>query len=100
MTTLAHYLVEVEQPRTGWAQLQGLTARARAAAAEMRGDGAAVRFLRSIFVPEDDSCFFLYEADSRDLVCRAAAAAGVALGPFASTLAPASEVVQESRQCE
>jgi hypothetical protein len=28
----------------------------------MRRNGTPVRFLRSIFVPEDETCFFLFEA--------------------------------------
>jgi hypothetical protein len=31
-----------------------------------------VRFLRSVFVPEDESCFYLYEAASADDVREAA----------------------------
>ena len=38
----------------------------------MRREGEQVRFLRSIFVPEDDACFFLYEGSSAQSV-RAAA---------------------------
>jgi hypothetical protein len=38
----------------------------------MRREGEQVRFLRSIFVPEDDTCFFLYEGSSARAV-RAAA---------------------------
>ena len=87
MSERERYLVELHRPPSGWRELQSLATRARTAADQLRGDGAAVRFLRSIFVPEDDSCFFLYEAESRELVHRAAAAAGVALGPFADTLA-------------
>jgi hypothetical protein len=34
----------------------------------MRREGEHVRFLRSIFVPEDDACFFLYEGPSAQSV--------------------------------
>jgi hypothetical protein len=37
----------------------------------MRAEGVAIRFLRSIYVPEDDRCFFLYEGDSAETVGRA-----------------------------
>jgi hypothetical protein len=69
---LARYTVEVRVPERGWADLQQATARARQATDELRGEGQQVRFLRSIFVPEDDACFFLYEGPSADAV-RAAA---------------------------
>jgi hypothetical protein len=36
-----------------------------------------VRFLRSIFVPEDETCFYLYEAVSVDAVREAARRATV-----------------------
>jgi Nickel responsive protein SCO4226-like len=58
------YLVELEQPAAGWGELQAVPARARAAAAELRMAGTPVRFLRSIFVPEDDACLLLFEAPS------------------------------------
>ena len=38
----------------------------------MRREGERVRFLRSVFVPEDDACFLLYEGPSAESV-RAAA---------------------------
>jgi hypothetical protein len=36
-----------------------------------------VRYLRSIFVPEDETCFLVYEAGSADDVRRAATLAGL-----------------------
>lgn len=30
-----------------------------------------MRFLRSVYVPEDERCFFLYESDSAETVGRA-----------------------------
>ena len=53
------------------------TARLRAAAEEMRREGADVRFLRSIFVPDDETCFFLFEASSGDVVAELSRRAGV-----------------------
>ena len=38
----------------------------------MRLEGEHIRFLRSIFVPEDDTCFFLYEGSSAPSVKAAA----------------------------
>ncbi len=75
MDELARYTVELRRPRGGWSYLQQATARARRAAEEMQLEGMPVRFLRSIFVPEDDSCFFLYEGPTaaavRDAAVRA-----------------------------
>ena len=72
---LARYTVELRLPATGWTELQNATARARQATDEMRREGARVRFLRSVFVPEDDACFFLYEGPSAQSVRAAAARA-------------------------
>ncbi len=65
------YLAEVRQPELGWAELEGLATRARASAAALRQEGTPVRFVRSIFVPEDDTCFFLFEAPSEEAVTEA-----------------------------
>ena len=61
------YTVELCLPHGGWADVQEAAARAREAC-----DGHRVRFLRSIFVPEDDACFFLYEGPSAQSVRDAA----------------------------
>jgi hypothetical protein len=72
---LARYMVELRAPESGWADLQLATAKARQATDELRREGAEVRFLRSIFVPEDDACFFLYEGPSAQAVRAAVARA-------------------------
>ena len=72
MDTPTRYTVELRLPQGGWADVQEAAARAREASEQMRREGERVRFLRSIFVPEDDACFFLYEGPSAQSV-RAAA---------------------------
>ena len=42
--------------------------RVRAAAAELTREGRPIRFLRTIFVPEDETCFYLFEAGSAGAV--------------------------------
>ena len=73
------YTVELHLARSGWTELQDATARARQATEQLRREGEQVRFLRSIFVPEDDTCFFLYEGTSAHLVKAAAARAQLAV---------------------
>jgi hypothetical protein len=46
--------------------------RARLSAEALTREGTPVRYLRSILVPEDETCFFLYEAGSADSVREAA----------------------------
>ncbi len=68
---MAEFLIEVyasqHEPRAA--------ARARLAAEEVTREGTPVRYLRSIFVPEDETCFYLYEASSVEAVRAAAARA-------------------------
>jgi hypothetical protein len=42
--------------------------------------------VRAIFVPEDETCFFLYEAGSADVVRAAAARAGLRSGRVTEAL--------------
>jgi hypothetical protein len=78
-TGLTRYLVELERPSAGWGELQFVTARARAGAEQLAAEGAPVRFLRAIFVPEDQSCCFLYEAGSAEVVAEAGRRAQLAI---------------------
>jgi hypothetical protein len=71
-------MVELRPPRTGWADLQAAAARARQATEELRREGQYVRFLRSVFVPEEDACFFLFEGSSARSVRAAVARAQLA----------------------
>jgi hypothetical protein len=80
---LNRYLVELERPEEGWARLQQTAADARAAAAALRAEGVPVRFLRSVFVPEDDACFLLYEGPSPRAVREAAERSAAAVSRIA-----------------
>jgi len=73
--TPTRYTVELSLPHAGWADVQEAAARARAVSEQMWREGERVRFLRSIFVPEDDACFLLYEGPSAQSVRAAAARA-------------------------
>ena len=81
MDTPTRYTVELRLPQAGWADVQEATARARAAT-----EGGPVRFLRSIFVPEDDACFFLYEGPSAESVRAAAVRAQLGVQRVESAL--------------
>jgi hypothetical protein len=76
---LTRYLVELQRPSGGWGELQFVTARVRAVAEQLAAEGVRLRFLRSIFVPEDESCCFLYEAGSADIVAEAGRRAQLAI---------------------
>ena len=58
----ARYLVELAAPAAGWGEIERMMRRARASADAAGG----VRFVRSIFVPEDSRFYLLYDADSAE----------------------------------
>lgn len=57
---IGRYLVELYLPKGAAADVAQATSRAQTAAAD--GEAARVRCLRSIFIPEDETWFLLYEA--------------------------------------
>ncbi|MGH3070857.1 MAG: hypothetical protein ACRDNB_01140 [Gaiellaceae bacterium] len=57
------YLVEIRRQLV-LRDVQTIGDRSRRAAGELRSEGTAVRFLRTIVVPEDDACYLLFEAGS------------------------------------
>lgn len=70
------YLVESYLP-AGGAGIEEIDSRARAAAEQLTREGAVVRHLRTILVPEDEMCVLHYDAPSRELAIEAAKRAGV-----------------------
>ena len=77
---MTEYLVELYVPRTDAAAARRFATEARRAAEELTREGTPVRYERSIFVPDDETCFQLYQAESaeavRELVRRAALPCG------------------------
>jgi Protein of unknown function (DUF4242) len=73
------YLAELYVPLAGSDGVRDAAVRARSVADEMTRNGTAVRFLRSIFVPGDETCFLLYEASSPGGVAEATRRAGMEL---------------------
>jgi hypothetical protein len=52
--------------------------RARLGAEEQTRQGVPVRYLRSMYLPDEETCFLLYEAESAEAPRRAAALAAMA----------------------
>jgi len=69
---VAEFLVELYVSRADAGAVECGAADARQAAEELSLEGTPVRCLRSIFVPEDEICFLLYEAGSAEAVREAA----------------------------
>lgn len=75
--TTTRYLAEVYVPQLGEEELVHAAARARVAAEELSAEGTPVRYLRSLFVPDDETCFWLYEACSPEAVGEATRRAAI-----------------------
>jgi hypothetical protein len=69
------FLVETYTPAA--TDLAEIEARARRAATELERAGTPVRYLRSIFVPGDETCFHLFEASSAEIVRETSERAGL-----------------------
>jgi hypothetical protein len=67
---VAEFLVELHLPRRACSSVAA--ANARAGAEALTREGTPVRHLRTIFIPDDEVCFHLFEAASADVVEEAA----------------------------
>lgn len=74
---MAQFLVELYAPRHERAVMERFGTEARRAARELAAGGRTVRLVRSIYVPDEETCFQLYEADSVELVREAATRAAL-----------------------
>jgi hypothetical protein len=62
------YLVEAYLPRSRAEEARAVGRRARVAAEELSSEGVQIRYVRTTFLPEDETCFHLFEAVSADAV--------------------------------
>ena len=74
------YLVETYLARGRAGERDAREQRARSAARELTDQGTPVRFDSSIHVPEDEICFFVFDAPSS--LAAALVAQGAKLNPF------------------
>jgi hypothetical protein len=69
------FLVESYAP--AGSRVAELELQASQAAEQLSGEGEPVRYVRAIFVPEDETCFFLFEAPSSELAGEASRRASI-----------------------
>jgi hypothetical protein len=62
------YLVETYMPRSQAQDARAAGRRARAAAEELARNGVPIRYVRTTFLPDDETCFHLFEAGSAGAV--------------------------------
>jgi Protein of unknown function (DUF4242) len=65
---VTEYIIELYVSRSDERDVRRGAERARLAAEEQTRLGTPVRYLRSIYVPEDETCFVLFDACSADAV--------------------------------
>ena len=74
---MTEYLIELNVSPTDADALALGAQRLRRAAADLTRAGSPVRYLRTVFIPEHETCFVLYEAASARAVGAAACRAGL-----------------------
>jgi hypothetical protein len=86
---MAKFMVELYVARGDDAAVERGVELTRRAAERLTREGTPVRHLRSIFVPEDETCFFLFEADDADAAQEAARASEL---PFERAVTAVAEI--------
>jgi hypothetical protein len=71
------YLVELYVGRAATTELDASAVRAANSAVALSAQGRDVRYIRTIFIPGDETCFHLFEAASSEFVAEAADRAGI-----------------------
>ena len=62
------YLVEVYVPRSRAHEARASGHRACVAAEALAHEGAAIRYVRTTYLPDDETCFHMFEAESTEIV--------------------------------
>jgi hypothetical protein len=62
------YLVEVYLPRSRAAEVGATARRARAAAEQLAREGVPIRYVRTTYLPDDETCFHVLEAPTAAVV--------------------------------
>ena len=71
------YLVETYVPKARPRDARAAGRRARTAASDVSRCGEPVRYVRTTFLPGDETCFHLFLADSEDAVAEVCRRAGL-----------------------
>lgn len=58
------YLVETYMPRSDAQEARATGRRARGAAEDLSREGVPIRYVRTTFLPDDETCFHLFEASA------------------------------------
>jgi hypothetical protein len=86
---MATFVIETYLSHHAVSEPASTVSRVASAAAELTADGKRVRYVRSIFIPDDETCLILLDAESEDIVGLAARRAG--LDPVRIAIAQAAD---------
>ena len=68
---MPNYVVERYLPGITTDQLKAAAQRAKSTTATMTNEGTPIRYMRSIFVPNEEKCYCLFDGPSEDAVMEA-----------------------------
>ena len=71
------YVVELQLPAGDATDVAAAGERARSAAEQLAGEGTAVRWIRSVYLPEESMCLLMFEAATPAAVDLAGRRAGL-----------------------
>jgi len=77
---MPNYCLELYLPRVATPRLEAAASQARLAAEALSRDGVPIRYLRTTYLAEDETCFHLFEANSVEDVAEAARRVGLVSG--------------------
>jgi hypothetical protein len=83
---MTEYLLELYVARADAVAVERGSERVRRAAEEHTREGTPVRYLRSIFVPDDETCFVIFEAGSAEAVREVARRAALSFEHVAAAI--------------
>jgi hypothetical protein len=89
---MREFVAEQYLPASGADAAVKLAGAARRAAEQLTSEGTPIRFVRSIFIPEDETCLHVYQADSVETVRTAVARASLPLDRVAEAIVNAGAV--------
>lgn len=82
------YLVELYLSRSAQDQLGRLSESARSAAVQLTAEGMQISYVRTLFSPEDESCFYVFTAQRIDDVAEACRRAGISQEHITEAVGP------------
>lgn len=74
---VSDFLIEVYVPRSSASPAGPRSAAISGATEQLAQEGRDVRFVRSVLIPEEETCFYFFQAQTRRAVCEAATRAGL-----------------------